>query len=65
MSNERSEYVYTVTELAERWRVNRHTVTDAIRKGRLQAFKVGERAYRVRESEVERYERESLVRAAS
>lgn len=60
-----SEAFFTITELAERWRVSRHTITGAIRAGKLQAFKVGERAYRVREAEVVRYEQQNLAKAAS
>lgn len=49
---------YSVPELAKRWRMHRHTITTAIRAGRLQVFKVGERHYRIREAEVLRYEQE-------
>lgn len=48
--------VFTIPELAARWRVSRHTVTAAIRAGRLAAFKVGDRCYRIRADEVTRYE---------
>lgn len=50
--------IYTIPELAARWRMSRHTITAAIRAGRLQAFKVGERVYRIREAEVLRYEQQ-------
>jgi excisionase family DNA binding protein len=57
--------IYTIPEVAQRWRCHRHTVTAAIRDGRLQAFKVGERTYRIRGAEVARYEREHMMKAAS
>lgn len=60
-----SDNFYTITELADRWRVSRHTITAAIKAGRLQAFKVGERVYRIREAEVIRYEEQHLLGAAS
>lgn len=51
------QYAY-VHKLAARWRVNRHTVEDAIKDGRLQAFKPNKRGYRIREAEVVRFEQE-------
>lgn len=57
--------IFTIPELAARWRCNRHTVTAAIRAGRLQAFKVGERVYRIRRDEVLRYEQTHMMKAAS
>lgn len=59
------EAFVTITELAKRWRTSRHTITAAIRAGRLQAFKVGERVYRIRESEALRYEQQQNQAAAS
>lgn len=47
---------YSIQEVAERWGVSRHTVTAAIRSGRLQAFKVNLRQYRIRGEDLERYE---------
>ncbi len=47
---------YTVAEVAQRWRVCGKTVWRLLRRGKLRAVKVG-RATRIRESEVERYER--------
>lgn len=47
----------TVRELAARWHCGRMTIWRAIREGRLKAFKVGERVYRIALAEVERYER--------
>jgi len=58
--NSEHEAMFTISELAERWRVTRHTITAAIRAGRLRAFKVGERVYRIREAEVLRYEQQNL-----
>lgn len=63
-NDETSGEFFTISELAKRWRTSRHTITAAIRAGRLQAFKVGERVYRIRESEALRYERESLAVAS-
>jgi excisionase family DNA binding protein len=57
--------VYTVPELARRWKCSRHTVTAAINANRLQAFKVGERQFRIRHDEVVRYETEHMGRKAS
>ena len=47
--------ILTVTEVADRWRCSPDTVYRAISAGRLKAFRVG-KEYRIRESEVERYE---------
>lgn len=47
---------YTVDELAARWRVGRNSVIAAIREGKLHAFKVGKRVWRITAAEVERYE---------
>ena len=49
--------VLTVTELCTRWKCTRNTVLDAIKDGRLRAFNLGVRAYRVSLLEVERFER--------
>ena len=59
-----TDAILTVTEVMERWKCSRRSVLDAIHSGRLQAFKVGERAYRVRMDELERYERERAGKAA-
>lgn len=48
--------VLTVSELMGRWKVTRKSVLSLIAKGKLHAFRVGERAYRVPMSEVKRYE---------
>lgn len=55
---------YKLSELAARWRVSRHTIVDAIRKGKLRAFKVGELQYRVSAEEVARYEQQGLAVAS-
>jgi len=47
--------VYTVTELAERWRCGTDSIYRMIRSGKLKAFKIGQ-DYRIKESEVEKYE---------
>ena len=56
--------VFTITELVARWRASQHTIMVAIRSGRLQAFKVGERNYRIREAEVLRYEQQNMAVAS-
>ncbi len=48
--------VFTITELMARWKVARKTILDQIRNGKLRAFRVGERSYRVTMDEVMRYE---------
>lgn len=48
--------ILTVSEVAARWRVSRHTVMSAIRSGTLQAFQLNGRLWRVREDAVLRYE---------
>jgi excisionase family DNA binding protein len=57
--------VLTVSDVMRRWRCARATVLEAIHAGRLVAFRVGLRAYRVRLDEVERYERTTTIAAAS
>ena len=52
---------FTVDDLAERWRCTRKTVTDAIHEGKLVAFKVGKRAYRISIDEVQRFEKASAA----
>lgn len=59
--------VYTIPDLVKRWQVSRHTIATAIREGRLRAFKVGQRVYRIRREEVLRYEQleqEEVARAS-
>lgn len=62
--NANTERIYTTPELAERWRVSRQTVANAIRAGRLQAFRVGKRSLRIREAEVIRYEQQQNAEGA-
>jgi excisionase family DNA binding protein len=56
--------VFTIPELAERWRASRNTIRIAIRAGRLQVFKVGHRHIRIREAEVLRYEQQTMAVAS-
>jgi len=56
---------FTIPELARRWRVDRHTVSAAIKAGRLRAFKPDKRVYRISEREVRRYESEQDMAVAS
>lgn len=51
-----NDNVVTVAELVQRWRTTRKSVMAAIRDGRLHAFRIGARVYRVAKSEVERFE---------
>lgn len=60
-TNDNTHPVLTVTELCRRWKCDRHSILDAIREGRLNAFRIGKRAYRVALPEVLRYE---LAKAA-
>lgn len=57
--------IFTIAELATRWRVSHHTVAAAIRAGRLVGFKVGTKHYRVRGVEVLRFEQQQNLKAAS
>lgn len=56
--------VFTIPELAKRWRCHRHTVTAAILSKRLKAFKVGDRVYRILEADVLEFERQNLKAAS-
>lgn len=47
---------YTVRELAERWRCSRQQVMTAVHEGRLRAFRVGKREYRITAEEAVRFE---------
>jgi excisionase family DNA binding protein len=53
--------VLTVNELCERWHCARRTIMDAIHDGKLKAFKVGKRWYRISMDEVKRYESASAA----
>lgn len=48
----------TIDELAKRWKASRYTITKLIQANKLQAFRVGERNWRIRFDEVVRYETE-------
>ena len=54
--NRMTTAVYTVKELAERWRCSRDIIQDLLADKRLRGFKVG-RNWRIAAAEVERYER--------
>jgi excisionase family DNA binding protein len=56
MSSNDNDAVFTVTELAAKWKCSRRSVLEAIREGRLAAFCIGKRAFRVSRAEVLRYE---------
>lgn len=58
-SNDNTSAVLTVTELMARWKYSRRSILNAIRSGKLRAFRIGERSYRVAMSEVQRYELEA------
>jgi excisionase family DNA binding protein len=47
---------YTPATLAEHWECSETTVRDLIKSGRLRAFKLAEKLYRIRPEEVERFE---------
>lgn len=64
-ANDQAGSVFTVPELAKRWRVTGHTVTAAIKAGRLKAFKVGERVYRIREVDAVAFEQQQNLAVAS
>lgn len=49
----------TVTELAERWSVNRKTVLNYIRKDKLNAIRTPGGNYRIYRASVEQWEREN------
>ncbi len=56
--------VYTIPQLCERWQASRHTLHKAMREGRLKAFRLGERTWRVSEAEVLRYEQQNMAAAS-
>lgn len=53
-----------VSELMSRWNCARKTVLDAIREGRLSAFKVGRAHWRISLDEVLRYESDQRGQAS-
>ena len=62
-ANEQQD-VYTVAEVAKRWKVDRHTVTAAILEERLPAFKVRHRGWRIRKEDVLAFERQNVAAAS-
>lgn len=54
--NDNEEAVLTIEQLTERWHTTRKVIYDAIHAGRLKAFKLGKRWYRVSMEEVRRFE---------
>lgn len=63
MTNENNEVVLTVTDVMRRWHCSRQLVLEVIHAGKLAAFRIGTRNYRVRLDEVERYERAAATAA--
>jgi excisionase family DNA binding protein len=51
-----NEQVFTLAELTKRWKCARKTILEAIHRGDIHAFRIGNRAYRVTRDEVVRYE---------
>lgn len=49
---------FTIADLCQRWHCARQTIMSAVREGRLKAFKVNKRVWRVAASEVDRFELE-------
>lgn len=59
-----AEPVFTITELMKRWKCTRKSILDAIHRGELEAFKIGVRTHRVTLAEVQRFEREHVVKTS-
>lgn len=59
-----TEAVLTVNDLMVRWKSTRKSILEAIKEGRLRAFRVGKRVFRVAMTEVLRYEAAGQERAA-
>ncbi len=57
MTSNDNTAVLTVNDVMARWKCTRKTVLEAIHDGRLEAFRIGTRVFRVRLDEVVRYER--------
>lgn len=55
-ANSNEPDVFTVADLARRWRCSRRSIVDKIAGGELKAFRIGKRMYRITASEVERVE---------
>ncbi len=58
-----SDAVYTLSALMRRWKASRNTILKMIHEGRLAAFRIGLRTYRIAAAEVERHERANGMRA--
>lgn len=58
--NEEQDQVFTIPELATRWKVSIKQVRLYVARGSIVTFKLGERGARVKLAEVERIEREGL-----
>lgn len=56
-NNDNEPAVFTVMEIAARWRCGRRAVLERIHKGEIKAFHVG-RAWRVSLVELERFEQQ-------
>ena len=56
MGTEHANPVYTVEELAKRWRCSRDVIYDMLRQKKLKGFKLGS-SYRISAAEVDRHER--------
>lgn len=61
----RGEVVFTIPDLVKRWKCNRHTIADAIADGRLAAFVVSKRGYRITATEVARFEQLHMQQKAA
>lgn len=53
--------IYTVAQLRKRWGCTQGAVLQAIHEGRLVAFRIGRRVWRIRLDEIERFERTTKV----
>lgn len=56
MTSNDNQSALTVSDLMKRWKCSRKLILEAIHGGRLHAFRIGERSYRVSMAEVTRYE---------
>lgn len=48
--------VYSVSQLAERWRCDPKTIRELVHSGKLSVFRVGKRAWRITAGAVAEYE---------
>lgn len=56
MSSNDNDSALTLTDLCARWKCTRKVILARIHDGKLRAFRVGDRAYRVAMAEVLRFE---------